>query len=148
MDKLSPGVIIHLENLRGLCFYVPAMVAHTEPVRSWGHKPCGSEMLSTTTCVSGGWRRAAPARDRARQPRGKTLRNCALEQAYGRRQIPAGVAERSATNEQRPSHAAASAAEAVALAPSHEGGHSDWPGGFVRQAFSVRRLMTSGIAVK
>jgi len=116
------------------------MVAHPEPVRSWGHKPCGGVTPPTTTCVSGGWRRAAPARDRARQPRGKTLRNSALELAYGRRQLSAGVAERSATNEQRPSHAAASAAEPVALAPSFEGGHSDWPGGVFRQAYASRRL--------
>lgn len=115
------------------------MVAHTEPVRSWGQKPCGKFAFPTTTCVSaGGGAAPRPPGTGRGNPEVQTLRNSALELAYGRRQLLAGVADRRATNEQVPSHAAASTAGPFALAPSSEGDHRGRASGIVRDFFLSR----------
>lgn len=115
------------------------MVAHTEPVRSWGPKPCGEIVSSTTTCVSaGGGAAPRPPGTGRGKPEVQTLRNSALEQAYGGRHFFAGVAERRATNEQIPSHAAASAAGTVSMAPSFEGDYRGGSGGGLRETLFSR----------
>ena len=114
------------------------MVAHTEPVRSWGHKPCGEIRSPTTTCVSGGGGAPRPPGTGRGEPEVQTLRNSALEQAYGRRHLCAGEAERRATNEQTPTHAAASHPGTFALAPSYEGDHRGGSGTGLREAFFSR----------
>lgn len=117
------------------------MVAQTEPVMSWGDEPCGRDDLPTTTCVSaaGSGAPRPPGTGRG-NPEVQTLRNSALEMTYGR-QRSAGVVERRANNEQEPSHAAASAAIAVALAPSNEGGHRYRSGGGIREvAYAASRI--------
>jgi len=113
------------------------MVAHTEPVRSWGRKPCGEIASPTTTCVSaaGSGAPRPPGTGRGK-PEVQTLRNSALNSAYGGRQFVAGLAERRATNEPSSSHAAAPAAFSFALASSHEGDHRDWTGGVISEVFS------------
>lgn len=115
------------------------MVAQTEPVRSWGHKPCGGIFSPTTTCVSagGGVAPRPPGTGRGK-PEVQTLRNSALELAYGRRHLSAGVAERRATHEQVPSHEAASIAGTFALAPSYEGDYRGGSGGSLREALPSR----------
>lgn len=115
------------------------MVAHTDPVRSWGLWPCGEFVTPTTTCVSagGGVAPRPPGTGRGK-PEVQTLRNSVLRQAYGRRHFFAGVAERRKTNEQRSSHAAASPAAApLAMALRNEGAGSDRAGsGFGEKDFS------------
>lgn len=84
-----------------------AMVAHTEPVKSWGDEPCGRKYLPTTTCVSagGGFAPRPPGYGRGK-PEVKTLLNSAPDCAYGAGEMPA--ASSGATNEQISSPAAAS----------------------------------------
>ena len=124
------------------------MVAHTEPVRSWGHKPCGEIRSPTTTCVSGGGGAPRPPGTGRGKPEVQTLRNSALKQANGRRQFVAGEAERRATNEHRPSHAAASTAGTFTLASSLEDGHRCWSGGDLREPFFSRLNDDLGTAVQ
>jgi hypothetical protein len=124
------------------------MVAHTEPVRSWGHKPCGEICSPTTTCVSAGGGPPRPPGTGRGKPEVKPLHNSALNSAYGGRQIVAGLADRRATNEPSSSQAAAPAARPIALAPSVEGDHCDWSGGILREAFFSRLIGDLGIAVK
>lgn len=115
------------------------MVAHTEPVKSRGDKPCGKLSFSTTTCVSaGGGAAPRPPGTGRGKPEVQTLRNSALKQAYGRRHISAGVAGRRASNEQRPSYAAASHSGTFAMAPSSEGSDRRWASSGFRETLSSR----------
>jgi hypothetical protein len=110
-----------------------AMVAQTEPVRSWGeNKPCGNVLFPTTTCVSRGGRRAAPARDRARHARGTNAPEHSSHQCRRGPTSVVGLADRRAPNEQGPSHAAAPATHPISMASSDEGSHCGWKGGLVR----------------
>ena len=118
------------------------MVAHTEPVKSWGQKPCGEIVSPTTTCVSaaGSGAPRPPGTGRG-DPEVQTLRNSALNSAYGGRQIVAGRAERRVPNELLPSYAAAPATSSLALATSHEGGYRDRAGGVIPNvSFSHSRM--------
>lgn len=139
VDKISLRAIFHLSKPLKLCSYHSAMVAHTDPVRSWGPRPCGEMASPTTTCVSagGGVAPRPPGTGRGK-PEVQTLRNSVLRQAYGRRPFFAGVAERRKTNEQQPSHeAASSAAGPLAMALRNEGAGSDRAGGgFSEEDFS------------
>ena len=107
------------------------MVAHTAPVKSWGHKPCGGIVLPTTTSVAEGSGAPRPPGTGRGNPEVQTLRNSALEQAYGGRNF-ADLAERRAKNEQRPSHAAASAPWPFTMDPSDEGDRRDRADGVFR----------------
>lgn len=132
-DEISPRAIFHLAKSVWCVYLVRAMVAHSEPVRSRGDiKPCGSMVLPTTTCVSAGGRRAAPARDRARHARGINAPEHSSHQCLRGPAIVAGLARKRAPNEQRPSHAAAPAPTSVALAPSYEGSHRGRASGLIR----------------
>lgn len=123
------------------------MVAHTEPVRSWGHKPCGESSSPTTTCVSaGGGAAPRPPGTGRGEPEVQTLRNSALELAYGRRHFSAGVADRRVPNEQASSHAAASAAGTFALAPCFQGNYRGGTGGSIREAVFSRMKDDLGTA--
>jgi len=148
-DEISPVAIFHLALLPRPCLNGPAMVAHDEPVRSRGLWPCGRIILPTTTCVSagGGCAPRPPGTGRG-TPEVQTFRNIAFKLAYGRRQIRVGVAERKATNELRPSHAAASAARTLAMAPSYEGNYCGGSGGFVRETSLPRMMDDLGTAVQ
>lgn len=118
------------------------MVAHTEPVRSWGEKPCGEIVFPTTTCVSAGGGAPRPPGTGRGKPEVQTLRNSALNSAYGGRQFVAGLADRRAINEPSSSHAAApTASSSFALAPSDEGCHRDRAGCFFREVSSSHGLV-------
>lgn len=146
-DQLSRTAIIDLAMGSSVCFNDAAMVAHDEPVNSRSLWLCGRLILPTTTCVSagGGCAPRPPGTGRG-NPEVQTLRNFAFRLAYGRRQILAGVAERKATNELRPSHAAASAPRPLAMAPSDEGNHCGRTGGFVGEKYISRMIDDLGTA--
>lgn len=113
------------------------MVAQPEPVRSWGHKPCGEVISPTTTWVSG-WRRAPrpPGIGRG-DPEVQTLLYWASELTNGGASRPG----RKEADEQRTSQAAALSSTPVILAPSHEGCHCDGADRHVRDvAISRTRL--------
>jgi hypothetical protein len=110
-----------------------AMVAHKEPVLSWGDiKPCKEIVSLIITCVSAGGLRAAPVRDRARHARGINAPELSSHLCLRGPANVAGLAERRAPNEQGPSHAAAPAAHPVTMADLDEGSHCGRKGGFVR----------------
>ena len=126
-----------------------AMVAHTEPVRSWGRRPCGEIGSPTTTCVWAGCGAPRPPGTGRGMPEVNSLRNSVLNRAYGRRPLDVGVADRRTTNEQRPSHAASSSTpEAFAVAPSDEGCHCDWSGCGLRGSHFPRLNDDLGIAAQ
>lgn len=141
-DRISLRAIIDLASSRRSAYKGRAMVAHSEPVRSRGDlKPCGRMVLPTTTCVSAGGRRAAPARDRARHARGINAPEHSSHQCLRGPASVAGLADRRAPNEQRPSHAAAPATTPVAVAPSDEGSHRGRTNGLVRDvSFEASRI--------
>lgn len=105
------------------------MVAQTELVRSWGSKPCGGLVLPITTCVSAGGGAPRPPGTGRGMPEVQTLRNSALNLTDGSQQIFAGVVKWRATNEPRPSYAAAPAAFPVQMDPSLEGDRCGRTGG-------------------
>jgi len=98
------------------------MVAHTEPVKSWGHKPCG-KFASRLTPVSraGGGAPRPPGTGRG-NPEVKTLLYSASDSATGGRRTSAGLAERNTQNEQLSSQAAAPLRPPISLSSSYEGG--------------------------
>lgn len=147
-DKLSPRAIVYLACEAGEPYSDLAMVAHSEPVRSRGDlKPCGRMVLPTTTCVSAGGRRAAPARDRAQHARGINAPEHSSHQCLRGPAVVAGLADRRAPNEQRPSHAAAPATTSVAMAPSDEGDHRGGASGFVRDVSSETSRISGDLGI-
>lgn len=112
------------------------MVAHTEPVKSWGHKPCGEFALRLPPVSRWGSGAPRPPGTRRGKPEVQTLLNSASDSAYGDRYLFAGLAERNAHNELLPSQAAAPFASPFSLAPSHEGNHRSRAGSLVREVFT------------
>lgn len=132
---ISPQVMKYLANRFESGCQVLAMIAHSEPVNSWGLEPCGRHSLLTTTCVSAGGGAPRPTGTGRGVSEVEMLLNSALNRAYGDRHL-AGLAQWRALNEQRPSpEAAPPAAWSFTLAPSLEGDHRDWPSSIVRMAF-------------
>jgi hypothetical protein len=119
----SPVAIFYLERIANRCYRSRAMIAHTEPVRSWGFEPCGRLVLPTITCVSaGGGAAPRPSGNGRGNPEVITFLNSALDRTDGGRQF-AGLVQRRAFNEQRPSPATAPSASPVSMAHPHEGDH-------------------------
>lgn len=148
-DRISLSAIFYLADGATACHEARAMVAHDEPVRSWGDKPCRGEIPLTTTCVSaGGGAAPRPPGTGRGNPEVQTFRNIALKLAYGHRHLFADVAERRAIDGQTSSHATASATGSVAMAPSYEGSDRDWATGGIREAFSSRVNDDLGTAVE
>ena len=148
-DKISQRAIFHLAPAVATCDETRAMVAHDEPVKSWGDKPCRGVIPLTTTCVSaGGGAAPRPPGTGRGNPEVQTFRNIALKLAYGHRHFSADVADRRATNGQISSHAAASAARSIAMAPSNEGSDCDRATGGIRETFPSRVNDDLGTAAK
>jgi len=140
-DKPPPTAIFDLALCVGTVYHDRAMVAHTEPVNSWGHKPCGEFALRSLPVSRWGGGAPRPPGNRRGRPEVQTLLFSASDSAYGGRYLSAGLAERNAHNEPSPSQAAASSAFALPLAPSDEGSHCGGASCLVREVLtSLSRL--------
>jgi len=111
------------------------MVAHTEPVITWGFEPCGRNFLPITTCVSG-WGGAVP------RPtgivRGRSEVQTSLNRtprANGRRHQVGGF-EYGDKYERRSSPAAAPFPSSV-LGHRFQNGDRNWAGGKPRRTLVV-----------
>lgn len=142
-DWISLRVIFDLVSGNWRTYIGGAMVAHSETVESRGNlTPCGGIVPPTTTCVSAGGRRAAPARDRARHARGPNAPEHSSQKCLRGPAVVAGLAQRRAPSELRPSHAAAPTANPFQMASSHEGSYCDRAGSFFRHvSFEAGRMI-------
>jgi hypothetical protein len=98
------------------------MVAHTEPVLSWGQKPCGEFALRLLPVSRWGAARRARPGPGAADPRYKRSFSVHPTVPTGAGDV-AGLAERNAHNEPSPSQAAAPFTFALSVASSDEVDH-------------------------
>jgi len=120
------------------------MVAHTEPVNSWGQKPCGEFALRPPPVSRRGAARRARPGTGAANPRYKRSFSVLPTAPTGAGAFT-GLAERKAHNEQRPSQAAAPSALSLAMDPSYEGDYCGGAGNRFRDVFDSRARLNDDL---